>query len=148
MKIKILPLLSILLLSGCSSSNSSFTSYQEHSYDEVKNLMISYDQSFSISENDHFIYFYQETCHSCQEIKDEVIDFAINKYAEIYFVAAREEIPHNYDYQEINQTLGSSNVEDVFVGVTPQLALIKNGKIEKNIINPIYIEEELSHYRD
>lgn len=148
MKIKILPLLSILLLSGCSASNSSSTSYHEHSYDEVKNLMVSYDQSFSISENDHFIYFYQETCHSCQEIKDEVIDFAINKYAEIYFVAAREETPHNYDYQEINQTLGSSNVEDVFVGVTPQLALIKNGKIEKNIINPIYIEEELSHYRD
>ena len=148
MKIKILPLLSILLLSGCSASNSSSTSYQEHSYDEVKNLMISYDQSFSISENDHFIYFYQETCHSCQEIKDEVIDFAINKYAEIYFVAATEETPHNYDYQEINQTLGSSNVEDVFVGVTPQLALIKNGKIEKNIINPIYIEEELSQYRD
>ena len=148
MKIKILPLLSILLLSGCSASNNSSTSYQEHSYDEVKSLMISYDQSFSISENDHFIYFYQETCHSCQEIKDEVIDFAINKYAEIYFVAATEETPHNYDYQEINQTLGSSNIDDVFVGVTPQLALIKNGKIEKNIINPIYIEEELSHYRD
>ena len=148
MRIKILSLLPIILLSACSSTGESSSSYAEHTYEEVVDLQITYDKSFSISENDHFIYFYQETCHSCQEIKDEVIDFAINKYAEIYFVAATEEIPHNYDYQEINQTLGSSNVEDVFVGVTPQLALIKNGKIEKNIINPIYIEEELSHYRD
>ena len=36
---------------------------------------------------------------TCQEIKNEVIDFALNKYAEIYFVLASEETPHNYTYQ-------------------------------------------------
>ena len=149
MRIKFLPLLPILLLSACSSSGeSSSSSPVEHSYDEVADLQITYDKSFSISENPHYIYFYQETCHSCQEIKNDVISFALSKAAEIYFVVATEEIPHTYSYETINQSIGSSNVDDVFVAVTPQLAYIKDGKINKNIIKNIYILEELSHYQN
>lgn len=148
MKLRLLSLLPILLIASCGpSEESSSSGYPEHSYEEVADLMINYDQYFAISENDHFIYFFQDTCHSCQELKNEVIDFALNKYAEIYFVFATEEIPHHYTYKEINQSLGSNKIEDVFVQVTPQLAFIKDGKIEKNIIGNIYIEEELSHYR-
>lgn len=141
-----LPFLLTMILTSCGTSVSS-SSYAEHSYEEISELTITYDQSFTISENPHYVYFYQETCHNCEDIKNEVIDFALNKYAELYFVVASEAIPHNYTFEEINQTLGSSDVNDVFVGVTPQLAFIKNGKIEKNIIKTIYIEEELSHYR-
>ena len=143
----LLPICLLTLLASCSNSGNSSFSYPEHSYDEVKSLMIEYDKVFSISENDHYIYYYQETCHSCEEIRNEVIDFALNKYAEIYFVLASKATPHNYSFEEINLTLGSSNVDDVFVGVTPQLAKISKGKIEKNIIKNIYIEQELSYYK-
>jgi len=149
MALKYLSLLPILLLTSCAGDNSSSSSqgYPEHDYSEIEHLKITYDQSFSISEKDHFVYFYQDTCHSCSEIKNEVIDFALKGYLEFYFIYATESIPHNYTYQEINQTIGSNNVDDIFVMVTPQLVLIKNGRIEKNIIKNIYIEEELSHYR-
>ena len=147
MRLRFLALLPIVLLASCGTPEESSSGYPEHEYAEVADLMITYEQYFTISENEHFIYFFQDTCHSCQEIKNEVIDFALNKYAEIYFVYATEEIPSHYTYEEINQSLGSNKIEDVFVRVTPQLVLIKDGKIEKNIIRNIYIEEELSHYR-
>ena len=143
----VLPLLSVILLASCGANETSSSSYEEHSYAEVSDKIITYDQGFSIDEEDHFLYFYQETCHSCEEIKDEVIDFALNVSSHFYFITATESIPHNYSYQDINKTIGSSDVNDLFVGVTPQLVVIKEGKIEKNIINPIYIETELSHYR-
>ena len=142
MKRTLLSLLSLSLLASCASQNEP-SSYQEHSYSEVSDLTITYDQAFSVTEEDHFVYFYQETCHSCEEIRNEVIDFALNVYPHFYFVKANMATPNNYTFEEINKTLGSSNVDDVFVGVTPQLAFIKNGKIEKNIIKNIYIEEEL-----
>ena len=148
MRNNFLSLLSILLLASCSATGGNSSVYDEHSYDEVNNLLITYDQSFSISENDHYIYFYSDTCHSCQEIKNEVIDFALNEYAEMYFVIATIEIPHNYGPDEFVQTLGSNNIDDVWMGVTPQLAFIKNGKIEKNITGTINIEQELSYYRN
>lgn len=148
MDLKYLSLLPLLLITACSGETASSSSeYKEHSYDEVSSLMITYDQAFSISENDHFLYFYMESCHSCQELKNEVVDFALNKYAEIYFIVANPNIPYRHSYSEINETLGSSDVEDVFVGVTPQLVYIQDGKISKNIIKNIYIEEELSHHR-
>lgn len=149
MRIRVLPLLSVLLLSACSSGGESSSSIPtEHSYEEVADFQITYDQSFSISENPHYIYFYQETCHSCQEIKNDVISLALSKAVEIYFVVATEQIPHTYSYDTINDSIGSDNVNDIFVAVTPQLAYIKDGKINKNIIKTIYILEELSHYQN
>ena len=142
----LLPLLSLVLLSSCVSPQEQ-SSYKDHSYEEVSNKLITYDQAFSVTEEDHFIYFYQETCHSCEEIKNEVIDFALNVSSHFYFVIGDVTIPHTYSFEDINKTIGSSKVEDVFVGVTPQLVVIKEGKIAKNIIKNIYIEEELSHYR-
>ena len=142
----ILPLLTIILLTSCSATEDSF-SYEEHLYDEVANFIINADQVFSISEDEHYVYYYQETCRSCNRIKNDVIDFALNYSPQLYFVPADENTPTHYTYEEINQTLGSNKIEDVFVGVTPQLALIKDGKIEKNIIKTIYIEEELLNQR-
>ena len=142
----ILPLLTIILLTSCSATEDSF-SYEEHLYDEVAKYIINADQVFSISEDEHYVYYYQETCRSCNRIKNDVIDFALNYSPQLYFVPADENTPTHYTYEEINQTLGSSKIEDVFVGVTPQLALIKDGKIEKNIIKTIYIEEELLNQR-
>ena len=147
MRIKIAPLLLIPLLASCGGNGeSSSSAFPEHDYSEIEKLTITYDQSFSINEKDHYVYFYQDTCHSCSELKNEVIEFALHGYIDFYFIFATTEIPHNYTYQEINQTLGSNNIEDVLVGITPQLVLIKNGKIEKNIIKNIFIQEELSHY--
>ena len=139
-------LIPLLLLTGCGGSDDSSSSYPSHDYSEVANKTITYDQSFSIDENDHFVYFYQETCHNCQDLKNEVIDFALKGYMPFYFIVATSEIPSNYSSQEINKTIGSSNIDDVFVKVVPQLVLIKEGKIAKNIIKNVYIQEELSHY--
>ena len=141
----------LLILTGCgggdsSSSSSSSSSFPQHDYSEVAHLTITYDQSFSINENAHYVYFYQETCHNCNDLKNEVIDFALKGIVPFYFIVATEDIPSNYSYQDINRTRGSSNVDDIFVKVVPQLAYIVDGKINKNIIFNINIEEELSHY--
>ncbi|MBO4286014.1 MAG: hypothetical protein J5880_01620 [Bacilli bacterium] len=148
MRFKYLSLLSILLITACSSTGEGdTTNYQEHSYEEVSQYMIACDQVFSISDDEHYVYYFQETCRSCDRIKNDVIDFALNYTPHIYFIPADENTPTHYTYEEINETLGSNKIEDVFVRVTPQLALIKDGKIEKNIIKTIYIEEELLNQR-
>ena len=146
MRLKCLSLLPILILASCSAVEDT-SSYAEHSYEEIASYKINADQVFSISEEEHYIYYYQETCHSCQEIKNIVIDFALNYTPKMYFVEADVNTPTHYTFEEINQTLKSNKIEDVFVGVTPQLAFIKDGKIEKNIIETINIEQELSRNR-
>lgn len=140
-------LLSILILCGCSNNELPSSSYPEHQYSEIADLMITYDRGFDIDENDHFLYFYSETCYYCKQIKDEVIDFAINKHFPIYFIQANDSIPSNHNAEEINQTIKSNDVNDLFVGATPQLVLIEQGRIAKSILDTIYIELELSYYR-
>ena len=132
-------------LSCCSGGgSSSYTDFR--SYDEIADLRIGYQEVFSVTHDSHYVFYYSDTCYNCKVIKDDIVAFAKDNKHLIYFVLVEGDIPHNYGSNEINLTLNKTNVEDVYVGATPQMALISNDRIEKNIIGNEYLKREISQY--
>ena len=144
---KISLFLLLLLLTGCATGRKPPSSYPEHSYDEVSFLKIDYKDCFNQTNQSYLLYFYQETCHDCSLIKNEVIDFALNNQMPIYFIEANNSFPYRYSYNEIDKTIGATKYTDIWVGLTPEIVTINNYLAVDNKVGSNDVSYVLSTYR-
>lgn len=135
---KKLLLLSTLALCSCSGLNSisnPLPQYSNH-YEETKSssLLFSYKDILYLNDEDYLLYFYSSQCLHCKAIKEDIAYFINRNIYPFFQFEIKEELPHSYNKDEIDKTIGSNNYLNVWVGVTPQLSKISEHKVSQNII--------------
>ena len=95
-----------------------------HNYQEIAHLKFDWNDIYSQSKNEYFVYFYSLTCSHCQNLKNLVIEFAL-KNDNVFFIEANEKvvIENNVDH-----TIGISSVSELAILGYPSLI-----KIEQNV---------------
>lgn len=126
-KLFLLPLVTLFMVS-CSKDSKVVA--EEYDYSDVSHLHICWDDIFEINDAQYFVYIYSNTCGHCQEIKQEIISYAL-KHESIYLIKFNNNIPIINDR---NQVIGKDKVEDLGIVGTPSMFLINNHIVEANYV--------------
>ena len=138
-----------LSLTSCfskGSASSSFsnsldvTSEREFTYVDVIDMTISWNDIFSIERDNYYVYFYSRTCLHCNELKQFVIEMALNR-DDIYFVEACSDIKY---IKENETNLGVSSIDEFGIRGYPSLIKIEAGEVTKNLVGSAQIKKELT----
>ena len=147
MKLKLLHLLLInLTLYGCKnnqiivSSNSAQTDIpREYNYKEVSDYELVWDSIFDVESTNYYVYFYSTTCSHCEELKNFIVETALNR-GDIYFVKATSKDQLTNDTKKL---IGAGIPEDIWILGYPSLLKISNKKVTKNLAGTNQIKAEL-----
>ncbi len=122
MKGKVL-LLFIPLLFSCSNDNNEEDqpSIKHHSYEEISDKMIGWDEVFKKGDN-YCVYFFSMTCKYCDSIKDEVIDVALTHKTSIYFCNDSHIVTDRY--LDVESTIGITDINDFCIKGFPSIIKI------------------------
>ena len=131
-------LLCSILLSSCvinntksTTINTKSTSYETiHDYSEISDKKINWNEMFSVNYKQYFVYFYSLGCHHCNELKNDIIEFALNGQEHIYFI--QESIDFVIS-DNIDNTIGISSIENMAILGFPSLVYINNSRVMENI---------------
>lgn len=125
---KILPMFLIPLLLGCTktkrTSNDETSSIAIFDYSDVAHLTIEWNKILNQEEQNYFAYIYSNQCGHCKEIKQDVINYALNGEKKIYFIAYTKEIPI---ITNAMNNIGVDNYEQLGIIGTPTLFEINEG---------------------
>ena len=140
-------LMCLPLLMGCSSSagetsnnNEEQKEIGEHDYSEIQDKKISWDDVFKQEPYTYYCYIYSEKCSHCNEIKNVVIDYALN-HSNFYFVEFNKDvIPVMND---VSMTIGAKDVSEAGILGTPTLFYLINYTLIENIAGSQKVLDEL-----
>ena len=117
-------------------------------YDDYSRYQLEYEhQIFKDSKNPYYVYFYQETCSSCNTIKKDVF-----QYIEKYNADDNDGTPTLYLFKisaknsivgDTSNLTGVDNIEDLVISGTPTLLLISDGKVKSAYENTTNIGKQL-----
>lgn len=126
-KLFLLPLMTMFLI-GCTKENKVVA--EEYDYSDISHLSICWDDIFKIEDKQYFVYIYSETCGHCQEIKQDVISYALN-HDSFYFIKFNSGIPIINDR---NLVIGKNKIEELGIVGTPSMLLITKHIVEANYV--------------
>ena len=138
-KLLFLPTLLFLL---CNCSTNKAVAAIEYGYSDVSNLTICWNDILSLSKDDYYVYIYSSTCGHCNEIKQEVISFALRNYGDLYFVSFNKDIPIINDR---NEPLEKDSVDDLGIVGTPSMFRIIEHVVKENYVGKKEIVETLTN---
>ncbi len=123
-------LLSITLITSCSSNENSTSSYKPfNEYQVVVDNSIKWPEILNQEEKSYIIFLYSETCAYCHEMQEEVVDFAITCPLKTYFLNVGENaVPIDSD-----KKIGITNYEEASINGTPSILEVENATITANI---------------
>lgn len=101
----------------------------EHDYGEIIEREIGWNDLFSIGIPQYFVYFYSPYCSHCKEIKDVIIEYALQD-ERMYFVKFSDEV---IVAPLVEDTIGATCIEDVAILGTPSLIEITNHVVVCNL---------------
>lgn len=144
-KPKLIFLISLPLLTGCSfqQQNEEVQNYNiptieiGHDYSEIKEFELTWEGLFDPSEKEYFVYFYSTSCNHCAEIKNYVIEQALNK-KNIYFVKGS-----NKDVlsEDVYPTIGAKSIDKISILGYPSCLKIVDHICTKNVAGTSQIKE-------
>ena len=143
-----LSLLCVAILTACSpvqSIESSKNAVEE--YDILIEQEILWTDCLSQEEPHYLVFAYSEKCSYCHEIMGDVLDFAASGIVKTYFVDIKKEpnvVPISND---IDETIGATNVGDIFIMGTPTILEIENNTIKANVPGKDYCLTFLNEQR-
>ena len=138
-KLLILPIATILIL-GCSSKKEAKAI--EYDYSDVADLTICWNDILSVESDKYFAYIYSPTCGHCNEIKQDVITYALVNKGTLYFVPFNKTIPIIIDR---TLPLEKDKVEDLGIVGTPSMFLIVNHVVKENYVGKKEIVKTLTN---
>lgn len=142
MRTKILTLLLLPLLTGCSTTKVEATSQVEQKeldYTDFKDLNLEWENLFLPAKSQYFVYIYSISCLHCAHIKKEVLS-TIEEHKELFYLMEyQSEIPTSFN---VSETIGKEKVEEVYIMGTPTLIEITNHYVGLNIAG----EKEITDY--
>ena len=119
--------------------NSDTTVAEDRSYSEVSDYELLWDTMFDVESSFYYVYFYSLTCNHCAEIKNYMIEKAIEQ-GNIYFIKATS---HDQLTTDQNKSKNAENPGDIWILGYPSLLLIANKKCTKNLAGISQIKQEL-----
>ena len=97
---------------------------------------------FNMDDYQYLTYFYSEYCRHCQNIKDEIDDFAKNtEIAFYYFCVDDQEITY---FNNKDGVIGVSALHNFYIVGTPSLVLFTNNTITEYYLGETEILEYIS----
>ncbi|MCD8204342.1 MAG: hypothetical protein LUC16_00730 [Coprobacillus sp.] len=130
-------------LGGCFSESSVDEREVVYQYRDVEYLMINWEDILSYPGEYH-AYVYSKSCGACQSLKQDILDYAINKAkTTIYFVCyQKNSIPmiHNAD---LSKTIGMTDADELYIGGTPTLFGVVDNSISFYVEGVKAIKKEL-----
>lgn len=72
-------------------------------------------------EDHYLVFFYSETCTHCQEIKEDVLAFSNDNIVKMYFVNTREQEEKVPLDDDVDHTIGLSDLESFSIVGTPTI---------------------------
>ena len=111
----------------------------EHEYTEVSDYELTWESIFDVDETRYYVYFYSSTCSHCAELKNYIIENALNR-GDIYFVKGTSKDQLTNDSKKL---IGAEIPGDFYIFGYPSLALISNKKCTKNMAGVSQIKAEL-----
>ena len=101
----------------------------EHDYEEIKDREIAWNDIFTIDIPQYFVYFYSPNCSHCKEIKNVIIEYALED-GNMYFVRFSDEVVVSFD---IKNTIGITSIDELSILGTPSLIEIIDNVLISNI---------------
>ena len=111
----------------------------EHNYSEVEEYQIVWDKMFDVELTTYYVYFYSTTCSHCQELKNYIIEKALDN-KNIFFVRASNKDQITNDPKKIKF---AENPGDIWILGYPSLVKIVEKKSVKNLAGITQIKTEL-----
>ena len=143
---KTLCLLTVIFLVGCSPNKVEEEYFNdlpkvalEHDYSEIKNYELSWEALFDPEDECYFVYCYSLTCNHCNELKNFMIEKALEKQ-NIYFVKGTNKVAFT---DNVFTTLGSTNVNQMAILGFPSCIKIEDHVCKKNVAGVTQIKELL-----
>lgn len=143
---KVLMLLAIPLLVGCGAEKEtdeantvSVPEITTHNYFEVEEYTINWQDAFTITMPDYFVYYYSPTCSHCSEMKDLMIETALDR-GNIFFVKSSEK---DVIVSDISKSIGATTPEEISILGYPTVVEIKDKILIKNKAGKTQIKELL-----
>ena len=112
-----------------------------HDYSEVVDRTILWEETFNQEPYSYYCYIYSKTCSHCQEIKDIVIDYALN-HADFYFIEYNKSIPV---FNDVSRTIGATDTEHAGILGTPTLYYLINNTLIENIAGSQNVVKKLQN---
>lgn len=107
----------------------------KYDYADVKILTINDSEIFNRTEEFYLVYLYGNNCSVCNEIKDTVIDFALNSGYRLYFTNDVSKLKKVDSVDESrNGSLGKSKAEDLCYLGTPTMYVINKKQVVEVLI--------------
>ena len=142
MKEKLLTLLLIPLLAGCSSNKVEVDIKDEQialDYTDFPDLVLEWKNLFLPAKSQYFVYIYSISCLHCSHIKKEVLDTVEANKELFYLMEYNSDIPTS---NNVSETIGKEKVEEISILGTPTLIEITNHSVGLNIAG----EKEITTY--
>ena len=102
-----------------------------HNYDEVSERFISWNDSLSLNNEHYYVYYFSRTCKYCDELKNEVIDIALNKCNALYFCNDNAIIIQDLDPIH---TIGISDISNLYIRGFPSLIEVRNNTVTDHLL--------------
>ena len=115
---------------------------KEYDYEDVGDQMICWNEILSIDSESYYAYIFSRTCGHCNEIKQQVISYALNNKERFYFVEYSKDIPIITDASSV---IGKDNVCDIGIVGTPSMFLVANHVVMENIVGSKNIVKTLTN---
>ena len=139
-------LIALTLLASCANTSSikptdDVLQVSEHDYSEIEDRIIPWEDLFTKESNRYYCYVFSKTCSHCNEIKNNVIDYAL-KNDNFFFVEYGKHIPLTDD---ITATIGATSIDNVAIMGTPTLLGLINHTLIENIAGSKKVLEKIQN---
>ena len=111
----------------------------EHEYDEISEFELLRENMFDVESDHYYVYFYSLSCNHCAEIKNYMIEKAVER-KDIYFIKGTSKDKITNDEKML---INAENPENFYILGYPTLALISEKKCTKNLAGISKIKQEL-----
>lgn len=109
----------------------------EHDYSEVSAYQIKWENMFDQNLEKYYVYFYSPTCDHCIELKNWIIELALNR-GDIFFVKSSTSVVISND---VKNTIGVVFAGDFSILGYPSMAEISSKKVTKNVAGKAQIKK-------
>lgn len=136
------------LLTGCSLAPNqeakdeiSVVEVSHHNYFEVDDKSVAWNKVFDVAVSDYYLYYYSPSCSHCSDLKDWIIETALNR-GDIYFVKASE---NDIISKDVSSSINATTSDKIIILGYPSMIQIINKTVVKNVAGKTKIQELLSH---
>ena len=134
LRLRILPVFLTAMFASCSPAASEQMSKNAFSaYEIVQNNQIIWSEIFKQNLDHYLVFFYSETCGHCHQIMEDVIAFSEAKIVDTYYLNTQNQDIKISIRNDIEKTIGLTDVDELFIAGTPTIIEIKNHIISNNI---------------